>query len=56
MHVSTTYIHTQIIFLERDYNTPSIYIMPCTPYRVTHNYMLDLSYYDVAKLQIVYGE
>ena len=46
------------IFLEQDYNAPSIYIyMPCTPYRLT--YMLDLSfstYYGLAKLQIVYVE
>ena len=34
-------------------------IMPCTPYRATHNYTPDLSfstYYDVAKLQLVCGD
>ena len=35
--LSTTYSCSQTIFLEQNYNAPSIYIyMPCTPYRVTH--------------------
>ena len=50
--------HAQTIFWNKTTMHLPI-IMPCTPYRATHNYMLDLSfstYYDVAKLQLVCGD
>ena len=37
IHLPHLYSCSQTIFLEQDFNAPSINIyMPCTPYRVTH--------------------